>query len=230
MSSPSTVTMGPAEPIIPGHFETKAQQNESNILGMWLFLAQEIMFFGGMFTAYFYYRMQYPDVWSEGATHLNMPLGTLNTCVLLASSVTMALSVYFTQKGRFWPLMTCMTGTMILGIAFLVVKYTEYAEKYHHGLIPVISWNPQDVHLEDPAKLEIFFVLYFLVTGMHAFHMIIGIAILGVLMVLAWKKKFGPNRYMPVEIFGFYWHFVDIVWVFLFPLIYLIEYNPGAGH
>lgn len=222
----STVTMGPPKPLLPAHFETKAQHNEVNILGMWLFLAQEIMFFGGMFCAYAVYRYKYPDIWGHAATLLNTKIGAFNTCVLLASSLTMAMSVYYTQVGKKWPLVWNFIITIALGCVFLIVKAFEYAEKYDHGLIPNLSWHP---HLENtadlvsnPANLKLFFVLYFTMTGMHAFHMIIGVAIGAVMLVLILKNKFGPNRFMPVEMFGFYWHFVDIVWVFLFPMIYLI--------
>lgn len=189
---------------------------------MWLFIAQEIMFFGALFTAYAVYRYRYPEVWSEGATHLNVYMGAGNTMVLLCSSLTMAMGVYFTQVGRSKELIVCLASTLILGTVFLVVKYFEYKEKYVHGLIPGIAWDPQHVDLANPANLKLFFVLYFTMTGMHAFHMIIGLAVGSVLLVLAIMNTFGPHRYMPIEIFGFYWHFVDIVWVFLFPMIYLI--------
>ena len=223
--------MGPSEPILPVHWETKEQQNESNLLGMWLFLAQEIMFFGGLFTAYAVYRFMYPEAWAEGASHLSVPLGAANTVVLLVSSLTMALSVYFTQKDRYWPLLISFSATMALGVTFLVVKYFEYKEKWDLHLIPGIRWDPVighvDMSVADAHAQQLYFILYFTMTGMHAFHMIIGIAIAAVILVLAAKRKFGPNRYMPIEIFGFYWHFVDIVWVFLFPMIYLIPHPTG---
>ncbi len=223
----STVTMGPPKPLLPGHFETKAQHNEVNILGMWLFLAQEIMFFGGLFCAYAVYRYKYPDIWGEAATHLNTTIGAGNTVVLLVSSLTMAMSVYYTQVGRLKPLVVNFVLTLLLGTTFLVVKYFEYREKYIHGLIPNISWDLSHIELTSQLvspveNMKLFFVLYFTMTGMHAFHMIIGVGIGSVLLVLILKKKFGPNRFMPIEMFGFYWHFVDIVWVFLFPMIYLI--------
>lgn len=216
--------MGPPRPIVPHQFETKAQHNEVNVLGMWLFLAQEIMFFGGLFTAYSVYRFRYPDAWAEGAHHLNRWMGGGNTVVLLVSSLTMALAVYCTQKGNFRGLITNLILTLSLGTVFLVVKYFEYKEKYLHGLIPGIAWDPHDIDLTiaNPEKVKLYFILYFTMTGMHALHMIIGVAVGLVILALAWMRKFGPNKYMPVEIFGFYWHFVDIVWVFLFPLIYLI--------
>jgi cytochrome c oxidase subunit 3 len=218
--------MGPAEPVIPHHFETKPQHNECNILGMWLFLAQEIMFFGGLFTAYAVYRFKYPDAWEAGSGALNRTIGTGNTIVLLVSSLTMALSVYYAQTDQFKRLVASFSLTMVFGTVFLVVKYFEYKEKYTYGLIPGAWWNPDphhvDLTIDDPAKIQLFFVMYFIMTGMHAFHMVIGLIIAGVMMIMTLKRKFGPNKYMPVEMFGFYWHFVDIVWVFLFPMIYLI--------
>ena len=218
--------MGPAEPVIPHHFETKPQHNECNILGMWLFLAQEIMFFGGLFTAYAVYRFKYPEAWKAGSEALNVTIGTTNTVFLLISSLTMALSVYFAQTDQFKKLLISFTATMGFGTLFLGVKVVEYKEKFDFGLIPGPWWNPDSHHvdltIDDPSKIQLFFVMYFIMTGMHAFHMIIGLGIAAVMWIMALKRKFGPNKYMPVEMFGFYWHFVDIVWVFLFPMIYLI--------
>ena len=119
--------------------------------------------------------------------------------------------------------MIYLSSTIGLGAIFLVVKAFEYSEKWHYGLVPHFNWNPHGAHsLDDPVKGELFFSLYFIMTGMHAFHMVIGFIIAAVFLVLCWKRKFGPNMYLPVEYFGLYWHFVDIVWVFLFPLMYLV--------
>jgi cytochrome c oxidase subunit 3 len=216
--------MGPAEPIIPHHFETKPQHNEVNVLGMWLFLAQEIMFFGGLFTAYAVYRYKYPEAWAAGSAELDWRMGAGNTMVLLMSSLSMALSVYFTQTGQYKKLLYSFSLTMALGAAFLVVKYFEYSAKFEHGLVPGALWDPHGfkMAIEDPSKIQLFFVMYFIMTGMHAFHMIVGLGIGLILFIMAAGKKFGPNKYMPIEIFGLYWHFVDIVWVFLFPVMYLI--------
>lgn len=216
--------MGPAQPIIPSHFETKEQHNEVNVIGMWLFIAQEIMFFGGLFTAYFVYRLKYPDAWAVGSAELNTQMGAMNTFFLLISSLTMASTVYFTQTDKFKPMIACFCSTMFFGALFLFVKYFEYKEKFLHHLVPGPNFHPEHlpVGMEHPEAVQLFFILYFTMTGMHAFHMIIGLGIATWLLVLACKRKFGPNKYMPMEIFGFYWHFVDIVWVFLFPMIYLI--------
>lgn len=219
------VTMGPKEPIVSDHFVDREQQDEASHIGMWLFLAQEAMFFGGLLCAYFYYRFKYPEVFAAGSAQLDVTYGAVNTIVLLISSVTMAMCVHSTQVGKWKHQIGYLLATICLGVTFLCIKWVEYAAKWEHGLVPKFKWHPDPAHMDvpiDPVKGELFFSLYFIMTGMHAFHMLIGFAIAAVYLVLCWKKKFGPNMYLPVEYFGFYWHFVDIVWVFLFPLLYLI--------
>jgi cytochrome c oxidase subunit 3 len=223
------VTMGPAKPIISSQYVTKEQQNETAFIGMWLFLIQEIMFFGGLFVAYAVYRYKYPITWYESSAHLNYWMGGGNTVVLLLSSVTMATCVYATQTGKRQMQLWNLAGTLALGITFLVVKYFEYTEKFEHGLWPGWNWNPDPLGFTDPSHAQLFFILYFIMSGMHAFHMIIGIAIGAIFWVLCYKREYGPNKYLPVEMFGFYWHFVDIVWVFLFPMLYLVS-APGGVH
>jgi cytochrome c oxidase subunit 3 len=220
--------MGPAQPIVSGHYVSRDQQNETAFVGMWLFLVQEIMFFGGLFVAYGVYRYKYPITWYEGSAHLQFGWGTLNTVVLLISSVTMATTVWATQVGRWRTQITMLSSTIVLGIVFLGVKWIEYSAKWDHGLIPGIRWNPDVLSFTDPARAQLYFILYFIMTGMHALHMIIGIGIAMVFLVLCLRKEYGPNKYLPVELFGFYWHFVDIVWVFLYPMLYLI--SSPAGH
>ncbi len=222
------VTMGPAKPIVSGHYVNREQQNETAFIGMWLFLVQEIMFFGGLFVAYAVYRFKYPITWYESSAHLNYWMGTGNTVVLLVSSVTMACTVYATQSGKRQMQLWNFAFTIALGITFLVVKYFEYKEKWVHGLVPGLNWNPDVLGFTDPARAQLYFILYFIMTGMHAFHMIIGIALAGIFWYLCFRREYGPNKYLPVELFGFYWHFVDIVWVFLFPMLYLI--STPAGH
>ncbi len=229
MSSNSVPEIGPSTPYFAGHFEDVDQKIESDILGMWLFLAQEIMFFGGLFTAYSVYRHAYPDIFQLGADQLNYLMGAGNTMFLLISSLTMAMTVYYTQHGQFRKQLLCFLATMIFGSLFLVVKYFEYKEKWDHGLVPGLNWDPHTVDFaaanltSPPENLKLYFILYFTMTGLHALHMVIGIGIgIAIFINMLLWKKYGPNRYMAVEMFGFYWHFVDIVWVFLFPLIYLI--------
>ncbi len=202
------------------HFEDIEQQNESLVLGMWLFLATEVMFFGGLFTAYVVYRTTYSEVFHEASRTLDLTLGTVNTLVLLVSSLTMAMGVYAAKTGRKNLLPLMLVATIILGLAFLGVKAVEYGQKFEHHLVPGAGFVwPGD----NPPHAQLFFVLYFIMTGMHAFHMLIGIVMMAMLLVMAMLGKFGPERYMGVELAGLYWHFVDIVWVFLFPLLYLID-------
>jgi len=215
--------MGPSEPIVSGHYRDREQQNETAFIGMWLFLAQEVMFFGGLFVAYAVYRYKHPITWFEGSDHLNFWMGTGNTVVLLASSLTMAMCVYSTQVGKWKQQVWYLISTIFLGVIFLIVKYFEYSAKWNDGLVPGLNWNPDPGVFTDTAKAQLFYLMYFIMTGMHAFHMVIGFGIGSVFIYLCLKKEYGPNKYLPVEFFGFYWHFVDIVWVFLFPMLYLIS-------
>lgn len=222
--------MAHTDTLVAHHFEDIEQQNESAVLGMWLFLAQEILFFGGLFAVYFVYRVVYPDAWAAGSSELDIKLGGLNTCVLLFSSFTMAVSVNAAQTGKQQRLLIGMLTTLALGLVFVVVKYFEYKAKWEHHLVPgpYFDYHPAAAigdHFAgvDPGQVQLFFCLYFVMTGMHALHMIIGAGLLIWLLWLGYTGHFGPHRYMKVELFGFYWHFVDIVWVFLFPMLYLID-------
>lgn len=218
------------------HFQNLSQQTEATTMGMWLFLAQEVMFFGGMFVCYAVYRYLYPDVWLKGSSHLSVWIGGFNTVVLLLSSFSMAMGVYFTQVGNKKRLIQCLFLTLILGMIFVGVKLQwEYLPKWQGGVFPGSHWHPNGHYAEFASPeltgpSQLFFYLYFLMTGMHAFHMLIGFAILSVLIYGAINDWFGPDRYTPIEYFGLYWHFVDIVWVFLFPLWYLVGNPFGGGH
>lgn len=214
-----------SDSLVAHHFEDIEQQNESAVLGMWLFLAQEIMFFGGLFAVYLVYRFKYPEAWAAGSGDLNIYLGTFNTVVLLVSSLTMAMSVWSAQTGRQRNLLQYLFTTLVLGSTFLVVKFFEYRDKWIHHHVPGRDFAFHSVHSPgaDESNVQLFYTLYFIMTGMHALHMVIGAGLLIWLIVLAWKGKFGPHSFMKMELTGFYWHFVDIVWVFLFPLLYLIN-------
>lgn len=214
-----------SESVLAHHFEDIEQQNESSVLGMWLFLAQEIMFFGGLFVAYLVYRYKYPEAWAAGSSDLDLVLGTINTVVLLVSSLTMAMAVYSAQTGRQRKLIQWLLYTLALGATFLVIKGFEYHAKFAHHHVPGPSFAFHSEHFPnaDPSHVQLFYTLYFLMTGMHAFHMVVGAGLLIWLIVLSMKGKFGPHNFMKVELTGFYWHFVDIVWVFLFPLLYLVN-------
>jgi cytochrome c oxidase subunit 3 len=206
------------------HFFSMEQQLEASILGMWVFLVTEVMFFGGLFMAYIVYRTAYPDAWAAGSNHLDVPLGALNTAVLICSSLTMVLAVRSAQVGSRMGQIVNLILTILLGSTFLVVKYFEYAEKFEHHLVPGPNFDPAL-----PAQQQIFFSLYFIMTGIHAAHMVVGIGLMLVILWMAWKGRFTPDYYGPVEVSGLYWHFVDIVWIFLFPLLYLLGYHYGHG-
>ncbi len=202
------------------HFDSLDQQRESSFLGMWIFLVTEIMFFGGLFAAYIIYRGQNTAGFLAGSYKLDIGLGAFNTAVLIASSLTMALAVWAAQTNRRKATVWFIIGTILLGSVFLVVKYFEYGDKFEHHLFPgpEFHWGGP----EKPESVEMFFNLYFLMTGLHALHMVIGLGILAVLAVLAWRGAFSPENHNLVEGVGLYWHFVDIVWIFLFPLLYLL--------
>jgi cytochrome c oxidase subunit III len=213
-------------PKLQHHFDDMAQQAEASALGMWVFLVTEIMFFGGLFMAYLLYRWKSPEGFAEASNHLNVIWGAVNTVVLIVSSLTMALAVRAAQTGaRAKVQVGWLVATMILGAAFLGVKAIEYADKFEHHLVPGPNFHWEGKY---PAAAEQFYSIYFCMTGLHAIHMIIGIGIMLVITWMAWRRQFDASYYTPVEVSGLYWHFVDIVWIFLFPLLYLIGYHYGA--
>jgi cytochrome c oxidase subunit 3 len=215
-------------PKLQHHFDDMAQQLEASTLGMWVFLVTEIMFFGGLFMAYLMYRWANASAFQEASAHLNKLWGGVNTIVLIVSSLTMARAVRAAQTGAKPKVQVgWLVATMIFGTVFLGVKYIEYADKFHHNLVPGphFVWTGQY-----PSGAEIFYSLYFCMTGLHAVHMIIGLGIMAVIATMAWRGTFNAQYYTPVEVGGLYWHFVDIVWIFLFPLLYLIGAHYGAGH
>ena len=297
-------------PGLQHQFEDMKQQEESVSIGMWAFLVQEIMFFGGLFTAYLVFRSRYPMAFAAGSNHLDVVMGFINTLVLIVSSLTMALTVYYAQKGKRMMQVYLIIATMLFGCVFLGVKYFEYKDKWEHGLVPINGLNhkikddghktePKAASAERPAnqtelesqgknslespkaeehhanprgefrwndekgkeivleakkgnyltkyeevgyftngeydnakftdKVRIFFFIYFVMTGLHALHMIVGLGIMLWLLWMAWRGSYTADYYSPVEISGLYWHFVDIVWIFLFPLLYLLGRHFLAG-
>ena len=213
---------GASHGVLQHHFDTLEQQRDASTLGMWAFVVQEALFFGGLFTAYLVYRYLYPQAFVLGSHELDIVLGGVNTAILISSSLTMALGVWAAQTGRRRQLVGYLSATLVLGLAFLVIKYFEYAAKFEHHLVPGAHFQfagPEGGHV------ELFFSLYFAMTGMHAIHMIVGAAILIVYIAMAARGRFTPEYSHPVELFGLYWHFVDIVWIFLFPLLYLLGRN-----
>jgi len=288
------------EPGLQHQFEDMGQQEESVSIGMWFFLAQEIMFFGGLFTVYLVFRSKFPMAFAAGSNHLDAFWGGLNTIVLIVSSLTMALTVYYAQKGNRNLQVILILLTMFFGTVFLGVKAIEYTDKFNHGLVPITGLNKKtharekvehastalpfetsvsaaevvageleehpyinptgdfqwnygtdlvsqaekgEFLTEDERigyfsrnaeggmsvdlqkftdKVRIFYWIYFVMTGLHALHMIVGLGLMTWLLWTAYRGYYSADYYMPVEMSGLYWHFVDIVWIFLFPLLYLL--------
>ncbi|MBI4460903.1 MAG: cytochrome c oxidase subunit 3 family protein [Acidobacteria bacterium] len=199
------------------------QQREAASLGMWVFLVTEILFFGGLFLAYTIARYQHPAAFAEASLHLDVALGGVNTAVLIVSSLTMALAVHAAQTGRRKGLLGFLALTAALGCVFLLIKGVEYADKFEHHLVPGDTFSFAG---PEAGSAELFFSLYFAMTGLHALHMVIGVAVLAVLLAYAWRGSYSVYYHTPVEVAGLYWHFVDIIWIFLFPLLYLIDIQP----
>lgn len=203
-------------------FDDAGQQRLSATLGMWTFLATEVLFFGGLLAGYAVYRGWYPAVWSEAGNHLDVVLGTVNTAVLLTSSLSVALAVDAARRGAAKSLQAALAATIALGLIFLAIKGYEYLHKWNEHLVPgtAFRWPGTAAHA---GPGELYFSFYFVLTGAHALHMLIGIGLLAHLWRQASQRHFSPEWHTPVVNVGLYWHFVDIVWVFLFPLLYLID-------
>jgi cytochrome c oxidase subunit 3 len=246
-------------PALQHHFTTMAQQKEAAVIGMWVFLLTEILFFGGLFVAYLVYRTWYFEAFAIASRSLDIFWGALNTAVLIASSLTMALAVRAAQTNQRHATVAWLLATIALGLVFLGVKVIEYSDKFEHHHVPGPNYVWASEHeatpgagagaerpsaavegeaqaVEAPAArsgtmsaeelqrvTQIYFSLYFTMTGLHALHMIVGVGLMSVIAWMAWKRKFDSEYYTPVEMGGLYWHFVDIVWIFLFPLLYLVE-------
>jgi cytochrome c oxidase subunit III len=239
-------------PELRHHFADEQQQRNAASLGMWWFLGTEILFFGGMFCAYLVYRRWYFPEFAVASRSLDLIVGTVNTAVLICSSLTVAMAVRAAQMGKRRLQVQLLLATIFFGLVFLGVKGYEWRNKYEEHHIPTFRYNasdlmrsPGDRHvlgldkISDPVQLaeaeakiqqrtQIFFSLYFALTGMHAIHMIIGVGIFSVITWMAYRGRFTPEYHTPLEIAGLYWHFVDIVWIYLFPLLYLIDRRPGA--
>jgi cytochrome c oxidase subunit 3 len=211
-------------PALRVQFDTEAQQRNASALGMWIFLITEIMFFGGMFAVYTVYRSWYPDVFAIASSSLNEIIGALNTGVLLLSSFTMVMAVRAGHLGQQKAIVLFLILTLLFGGVFLGVKAYEWNQKFEEHHIPgQAAFHLDGVLPEDQGHAQLFFSIYFAMTGLHALHMVIGVGILLTLIVLARKGRFSASYYTPVDVAGLYWHFVDIIWIFLFPLLYLID-------
>jgi len=201
-------------------FETPGQQKEISTLGMWIFLVTEIMFFGGLFLAYAIYRREFAGAFAVASNTLDVVVGAVNTAVLLCSRYTMVLAVRAAQIGSRKALIWFLVLTILLGGVFLGVKAYEWNLKFEEHHVPGPTFHLEGTGEQGPAQL--FFSLYFTMTGLHALHMVVGEGLMLFLLWQAYAGKYTPKYYTPVDIGGLYWHFVDIVWIFLFPLLYLI--------
>jgi cytochrome c oxidase subunit 3 len=234
-------------PALQHQFQTMSQQKEAAVLGMWAFLLTEILFFGGLFMAYMLYRTWYHDAFVAASTSITLIWGLINTIVLIGSSLTMALAVRSAQLSQRKATVNWLIATMVLGTVFLGIKVIEYADKFEHHHVPGPNFVWEEAHGDTTADAshgeeqaaghpgrgsdranyqlhtQIFFSLYFTMTGLHALHMVIGIGLMSVITWMAYRGRFSSEYYTPVEMSGLYWHFVDIVWIFLFPLLYLID-------
>jgi cytochrome c oxidase subunit 3 len=230
------------------HFANIEQQRDTQVLGMWVFLASEVLFFGGVFVAYAVVRSGMPREFALASQQLSSALGAINTAVLLTSSLTMALAVYAAQHGKREMLMLCLGLTLALGVGFIGIKLWEWHHEYEAKLVPATNLLPnyqfltnedgtprtvrtdshpdQRVQVSGPTKhgIEMFFVFYFTITGLHALHMLVGVGVLGTQLALVARGSFGIRDHNPIELAGLYWHFVDIVWIFVFPLLYLLRH------
>jgi cytochrome c oxidase subunit 3 len=207
------------EHVLPHHFDTPEQAFESSKLGLWLFLVTEILLFGGLFVAYIINRALYPEMFHEASHHLNKVMGGINTVVLICSSFSMAMAVQKTRDNRPKAAFYLLLFTILCAATFMVIKYFEYAHKFHEGLLPGAHFKFEAIK---HPKADLFFSLYFMMTGLHGIHVLVGIGLIAWVMRRVSKREFSNRYYTPVELVGIYWHLVDLVWIYLFPLLYLI--------
>jgi len=207
------------EAYVAHHFPNLRQQEHAARLGMWLFLATEILLFGGLFTAYSVYRFLFSDAFAQGSEALNTTLGAANTVVLITSSLTVALAHHWAHHRRGKRAAVSLLVTLLLAGTFLVVKAFEWTHDFHEGLMPGRYFSSTEI---TATGGPMFFTVYFLMTGLHGLHVVIGMVVLAVLMVQCWMGKYDHGYVTPVELGGMYWHLVDLIWIFLFPLLYLI--------
>lgn len=205
--------------VVAHHFDSAEQAFESSKLGMWLFLVTEILLFGGLFVVYIMYRGLYPEMFHEASRHLNKVLGGINTLVLICSSWTMAMAVDRTRQNNSNKANQYLLMTLFFAACFMIIKYVEYSHKFHEGLLP--GGNFTFTGIQHP-KAPLFFSLYFMMTGLHGIHVLVGMGLISWILFRSNKGHFGSSYYTPVELVGIYWHLVDLIWIYLFPLMYLI--------
>jgi cytochrome c oxidase subunit III len=202
------------------HFRDGEHEFDTAKHGVWLFLVTEIMMFGGLFVAYVIFRNKHPEIFVEGSQFLDWKMGAINTAVLIFSSFTMALGIHFCQKGQQAKAVLALWTTFACGLIFMVIKYFEYSHKLHLGLKPGMFFNYDQA--QSPL-LHLYFSFYYLMTGMHGFHVLIGMGLIAWVAIRAMRGEFGPNYYTAVEGVGLFWHLVDLIWIYLFPLLYLMH-------
>ncbi|MEW6055195.1 MAG: cytochrome c oxidase subunit 3 family protein [Bdellovibrionota bacterium] len=203
------------------HFESAEQEFETSKFGMWLFLVTEIMLFGGLFVAYIIFRGMYPEMFVEAHHHLDKVMGGVNTLVLICSSLTMALAIGMVQRNNNKKASMYLVATLLFAAMFLVIKYFEYSHKFHDGLLPGAHFDAAKNGIQHP-KADLFFSIYFLMTGLHGVHVLIGMGLIGWMLKRTMSNEFSSQYFFPVELVGLYWHLVDLIWIYLFPLLYLI--------
>lgn len=202
------------------HFDSAEHEYLASKLGIWLFLSTEILMFGTLFVAYVIYHGLYPEVFLKGSEFLSWQYGAVNTVVLLTSSLTMALGIYYLQKGKQKAAVANLWFTVFCGAVFMCIKYVEYSHKIHLGLMPGSWFTGDTMGLEN---LPLYFSFYFMMTGLHGLHVLIGMGLISWVAIRAMRGEFGPRRYTAVEGVGLFWHLVDLIWIYLFPLLYLVE-------
>lgn len=212
--------MAEATHALAHHFDTLEQQHDAATLGMWVFLVTEIMFFGGLFTGYAVYRALHPQAFAAGSRLTDISLGAVNTLVLICSSYTMVLAIRAARMARRDLSVAFLLTTIVLGTIFLGIKFLEYYEKFQEHHVPGAGFFYSG---PDPGGVQMFLCLYFGMTALHAIHMMVGIGLVAVMAFYTWKGHFTAEHYAPLEVTGLYWHFVDVVWIFLFPLLYLVD-------
>jgi cytochrome c oxidase subunit 3 len=206
--------------VLATQFASLEQQQQTATFGMWVFLMTELLLFGALFTAYAVNRFRYPDAFALASHDLEAGTGAINTAVLIGSSLMMALAVNGARTDRRKRLLGGLTGTILLGMVFMGLKVLEYYHHYQHHEFPGLSFIYTG---PNPDAARIFFFLYFVMTGVHAVHLIVGIGLVTIVLVQSYRCKYTSRYYTPVEMSGLYWHFVDVIWIFLFPLFYLID-------
>ncbi|MBI4211735.1 MAG: cytochrome c oxidase subunit 3 family protein [Deltaproteobacteria bacterium] len=205
--------------VVPHHFDSADQAYQASKLGIWLFLVTEVLLFGGLFVAYIMYRAMYPEMFHEASKLLSRPMGAINTIVLICSSFTMAMAVSATQRNDSNRANQYLIVTLFCAAVFLIIKYFEYSHKFHEGLLPGMYFTFEGLN---HPKAPLFFSLYFMMTGLHGIHVLCGMGLILWMLIRSNRGEFSSQYFTPMENTGIYWHLVDLIWIYLFPLMYLI--------